>query len=153
MTPVIRRELYRQFLPVAGMVDVELRWAGRLRDVTDEARRGKVGVVLSHHDFKRTPPVAKLHELAGKAADAGADIFKVATMTRCAEDFLRLVDFLVNEKRLPLAVMGMGEYGKISRLALAAAGSVLNYGYLGTPNASGQWPVKVLKERIAESAR
>jgi 3-dehydroquinate dehydratase-1 len=135
------------------LVDVELRWAGRLRDVTDEARRGKVGVVLSHHDFKRTPPVGKLHELAGKAADAGADIFKVAAMTHCAEDFLRLVDFLVNEKRLPLAVMGMGEYGKISRLALAAAGSRLNYGYLGTPNASGQWPARVLKERIAESAR
>jgi 3-dehydroquinate dehydratase I len=47
-------------------------------------------------------------------------------------------------------VMGMGKYGKISRLVLAQAGSCLNYGYVGTPNASGQWPVAALKARIAE---
>jgi 3-dehydroquinate dehydratase len=46
--------------------------------------------------------------------------------------------------------MGMGAYGKVSRLVLAQAGSCLNYGYLGTANASGQWPVSVLKARIAE---
>jgi len=44
----------------------------------------------------------------------------------------------------------MGIFGKISRLVLAQAGSCLNYGYLGTPNASGQWPVALLKARIAE---
>jgi len=62
-----------------------------------------------------------------------------------------LIEFLANEKgALPLSVMGMGTYGKVSRLVLAQAGSCLNYGYLGAANASGQWPVAALKARIAE---
>jgi 3-dehydroquinate dehydratase-1 len=93
----------------------------------------------------------KLRDLARGAADAGADIFKVATMTRAAGDLAILIEFLADAKgNLPLAVMGMGAYGKISRLVLARAGSCLNYGYLGTPNASGQWPAALLKARIAE---
>jgi 3-dehydroquinate dehydratase-1 len=46
--------------------------------------------------------------------------------------------------------MGMREFGKVSRLALAQAGSVLNYGFLGELQVPGQWPVAVLKERLRE---
>ena len=47
--------------------------------------------------------------------------------------------------------MGMGELGQASRLVLAAAGSVLNYGFLGgTPQLKGQWPAAQLRERIDE---
>ena len=46
--------------------------------------------------------------------------------------------------------MGMGTFGKISRLLLAQAGSVLNYGYLDQPNASGQWEAVLLQKRLAE---
>ena len=53
---------------------------------------------------------------------------------------------------MPLSVMGMGRFGKISRLLLAQAGSVLNYGYLDRPNASGQWEARLLKSRLAELA-
>ena len=51
---------------------------------------------------------------------------------------------------LPLAVMGMGAFGKVSRLALGKSGSVLNYGYLDKPQVSGQWPAALLKERLRE---
>jgi 3-dehydroquinate dehydratase-1 len=146
-----RRALYGDFLEVAGLVDIELRWSAALQDVIRQARNAGVGVILSHHDFRRTPPAGKMRDLARRARDAGADIFKLASMTREERDLARLIEFLADEKgRLPLAVMGMGIYGKISRLVLAQAGSCLNYGYLGTPNASGQWPVALLKERIAE---
>jgi 3-dehydroquinate dehydratase-1 len=52
--------------------------------------------------------------------------------------------------KLPLSVMGMGAYGKVSRLLLARAGSVLNYGYLDEPQVSGQWEATLLKQRLAE---
>ena len=48
--------------------------------------------------------------------------------------------------------MGMGEFGKVSRLALASAGSVLNYGYLGDAQLPGQWPAVELKRRLQELA-
>jgi 3-dehydroquinate dehydratase-1 len=151
MTPRQRRALYSDFLPCAGLVDIELRQAPAMRDIIHQARERGAAVIFSHHDFLRTPPVAKLRELARRARDAGADVFKVAAMTRGPGDLAKLLEFLADEKgKLPLAVMGMGDFGKISRIALAQAGSCLNYGYLGKPNATGQWPVALLKARIAE---
>jgi 3-dehydroquinate dehydratase-1 len=146
-----RRSLYRDFMELAGLVDIELRQAGPLKEVIREAQAAGVGVILSAHDFRRTPPPARLRDLARQAADAGADIFKVAATANSPADLAKLIEFLANEKSpLPLAVMGMGRFGKISRLVLAQAGSCLNYGYLAAPNASGQWPVALLKARIAE---
>jgi len=151
MTARERRQLYLDFLPAAALVDIELRQAPAMKEVIRQARAAGAGVILSCHDFRGTPPPKRLRELARRARDAGADLFKVATMTETARDLAWLIEFLAVEKgSLPLAVMGMGAYGKISRLVLARAGSCLNYGYLGTPNASGQWPVALLKARIKE---
>jgi 3-dehydroquinate dehydratase-1 len=151
MTARERQTLYREFLPIAGLVDIELRQAGPMAPILREAEAAGVGVILSCHDFRRTPSLEKLREMARKARDAGAQIFKVATVTKSAGDLAVLLDFLGNEiPGLALAAMGMGAFGKVSRLALARAGSCLNYGYLGEPNASGQWPVTLLKARIAE---
>jgi len=146
-----RQALYGDFMEVAGLVDLELRHAASMSGVIRGAGEAGVGVILSYHDFRGMPRPARLKELARRAADAGATIFKLAVMTNTARDLAKLIEFLADESgRLPLAVMGMGVYGKVSRLALAQAGSCLNYGYLGTPNASGQWPVAVLKARLAE---
>jgi 3-dehydroquinate dehydratase-1 len=151
ITTLQRRALYADFLEVAALVDLELRHAKTMGSVIRDAKTAGAHVILSFHDFRRTPDPAKLRALARQAADAGADIFKVAAMTHTAADLAKLIDFLAAEKPpLPLAVMGMGPFGKISRLVLAQAGSCLNYGYLGAPNASGQWPVALLKARIAE---
>jgi 3-dehydroquinate dehydratase-1 len=151
ISPQQRRALYGSFMEAAGLVDIELRRAAEMKEVIREARTAGVGVILSYHDFQRTPPPGKLRELARGAREAGADIFKVAAMARGPRDLGWLLEFLADEKgALPLAVMGMGAFGKVSRLALAQAGSCLNYGYLGKANASGQWPVGLLKARIAE---
>jgi 3-dehydroquinate dehydratase len=48
--------------------------------------------------------------------------------------------------------MGMGaEFGRVSRLAMAALGSALNYGYLD-PGAQveGQWAAVDFKNRLGE---
>ncbi len=63
----------------------------------------------------------------------------------------QLLGIFGKKQPLPLSVMGMGRFGKISRLLLAQAGSVLNYGYLDRPNASGQWearPAQITPRRI-----
>lgn len=146
-----RHELYLEWIGRAALADLELRSARALQPVIGEAKRTGVHVILSYHNFQRTPPKSKLKELSRKARDAGADVFKVATLANSARDLAILIDFLSAEKSaMPLAVMGMGQFGKISRLVLAQAGSCLNYGYLGSPNASGQWPARLLKARLRE---
>ena len=149
--PSERRRLYERFLPAAAYVDVEVRSLRALAGTVARAKAEGVRVVASFHDFRGMPGAERLRDLTGRALDAGADVFKVAAMTTGPGDLARLLDFLAREQRLPLAVMGMGRLGRVSRLALAAAGSVLNYGYLG-PRAQvpGQWPAATLRERIGE---
>ena len=146
-----RQRLYARFLPWAALVDVEVRSLRALAGVVREARSGGCGVVASFHDFRGLPTAARLREAVTRAQDAGADACKVAATLRTPGDLARLLDFLGTERRLPLAVMGMGPAGRMSRPVLGAAGSVLNYGFLGRrAQVPGQWPAAVLRERIDE---
>ena len=147
-----RRALFQRFLPYAKLIDIELRSASRLKDVMEEAKDQDIGIILSHHDFHKTPPLTRLHTLRRKAADAGCAVFKVATTAQTAQDLATLLRFMTDARPpVPaLAVMGMGTFGKLSRVTLAAAGSVLNYSYLEKAQVPGQWPAALLKERLAE---
>jgi len=155
LSPSQRRALFQRFLPFASLVDVELRSANSLQDVIAEAQSSGIGVILSHHDFRKTPSLARLRELRQNAKSAGGSIFKVAATTRTPRDLATLLEFLTSPGGASpsLAVMGMGAFGKISRLALGKAGSVLNYGYLDKQQVSGQWPAALLKERLAELSK
>ena len=86
-----------------------------------------------------------MRERERRAFSAGADVFKIATATNEPRSFVRLLDFSSSAARGPRSVMGMGKFGQVSRLSLALAGSVLNYGYLDQPNAPGQWEARELK--------
>lgn len=145
-----RCALYRQFLPFARFIDVELRSATVLADVIGAAQEHGVHVILSSHDFQRTPPTEELLRRAALARRAGADVFKIATVTRTPAELARLVALFAKQPALPTAAMGMGPLGKVSRLLFGRLGSLLNYGYLHRPNADGQWEARELKKRLAE---
>ena len=74
---------------------------------------------------------------------------KVAAHLRTPNDLAALL-ILQGTTKVPLATMGMGPLGKVSRLVLAAAGSRLNYGYLDKPQVAGQWPALELVRRLEE---
>jgi 3-dehydroquinate dehydratase-1 len=144
MSAAARREALLELLPAAALVDVEIRSLGGMTKVLSEARKAGVGVIASFHDFQKTPSSARLQALVKQASDAGADVLKIATHTNTPGDVARLLDLLETAPR-PLAVMGMGPLGMASRVMLAAAGSVLNYGWLHQPNVTGQWSAKDLR--------
>jgi 3-dehydroquinate dehydratase I len=145
-----RRECYKKFLPHAALVDIELRSAKSLDDVVACAQEKNKGIILSYHNFRKTPSLDELRSLASAARKAGADIFKAAVTVSTPADLAVLLSFQAGQK-MRLSLMGMGRYGKISRLLFAQAGSVLNYGFLGSAQVDGQWPAVLLKKRIGES--
>jgi 3-dehydroquinate dehydratase-1 len=149
LTMARRRTLLEQHLPQAAAVDVELRSASVLAGLLEQAPKGKVMRVVSFHDFRRTPNLSRLREVVRKSLRAGADIVKIATHL-CGTRDLAVLLLLQGGAKVPLATMGMGPLGKVSRLVLAAAGSRLNYGYLDKPQVKGQWPALELVRRIGE---
>lgn len=144
-----RRALLKGFLPMAAAVDVELRSVSPMASVLEEACLRGVTRVISFHDFRGTPQLSRLREVVRKAVAKGADIVKIATHLAGPRDLASLL-VLQSTAKIPLATMGMGSLGKVSRLVLAAAGSRLNYGYLDKAQVSGQWPAVELVRRLGE---
>ena len=87
---------------------------------------------------------------AVRLGDGGLDGVKLATFINSTTDLTRLITLTSEPQRLRLSCMGMGPWGRVSRLVLAKCGSLLNYGYIGESNAPGQWPAARLKEMLAE---
>ncbi len=147
-----RRALYTQFLPCAAAIDVELRSVRALAGVIEEARAQGICTIVSFHDFEATPSAARLRDILQRAVASGAEVVKIATRADSSADLHRLLGLFTAKSPRPLSVMAMGRFGKVSRLLFAQAGSVLNYAYLGTANASGQWSVAEFRARLAELA-
>jgi 3-dehydroquinate dehydratase-1 len=137
-------------LDLATLIDIELRSVMDMRSLLPQARSRGVGVVGSFHDFQATPGDEILSGAIEMAQTAGLDAVKLATYLNGPDDLMRLMKLLSGHRRLPTSLMGMGPLGRLSRLALAKLGSLLNYGFLGDSNAPGQWPAARLKELLAE---
>ena len=135
----VRLSLAFRLLPRASALDWEIAHLAQARELVQEAHALGVAVVASAHDFERTPSLASLREKESLARSLGADVVKFAFRLRCAEDMMTGVE-LLRQASGPLAVMGMGPLGPVSRLLYAQLGTALVYGYLGeAPTAPGQW--------------
>jgi 3-dehydroquinate dehydratase-1 len=134
-----REALYFELLPAAAAVDVEARNLKAFGAVVEAAHAAGVPVIASSHDFEKTPSRAALRRTAAQARDLGASCVKFAATPHSAGDLAVLLS-LFDEEKGPLSVMGMGVFGRISRLLFAKCGSCLNYGWLGCPQVPGQWP-------------
>ncbi len=145
-----RMALIEPLLDLAALVDIELRSAMEMKSIVEKAHARSVQVIGSFHDFQATPGDEILRGAISFAQPAGLDGVKLATFINSPADLTRLIQITSESHRLRLSCMGMGPWGRISRLVLAKCGSLLNYGYIGESNAPGQWPAARLKELLAE---
>ncbi|MEO7933642.1 MAG: type I 3-dehydroquinate dehydratase [Chthoniobacterales bacterium] len=143
-----RIAIYQRHWKNAVAIDIELASVPELSSLISEARKMGLACIFSHHDFTDTPSLTELRAMTQIAAHLGANLFKVATTTDDVAQLSTLLAWVESESRLPLAAMGMGRLGKISRPLLAQIGSQLNYGYLDAPVVPGQWPASELRRVI-----
>lgn len=133
----------------ADYVDVELQTDRALRKELIEAidcLRRRTALIVSHHDFGRTPSLRTLKALFQGCIDAGADIVKIVTWARRAEDNLRVLGLIADARRKDIALINfcMGPHGRISRIAAPMLGAYLSYGSLHkrARSASGQLTIR-----------
>lgn len=132
-----RLALYRELLPHVGAIDVEVDAPVRAA-VVQAARRRRSTVVLSYHDFARTPDDSELDRVVARSRAAGADVTKIATLARTEADVARLAALFVRHENQPLVVIGMGEVGKKTRVFLPGLGSLFTFAALEQSTAPGQ---------------
>ncbi|MBL8023154.1 MAG: type I 3-dehydroquinate dehydratase [Elusimicrobia bacterium] len=147
---VDRLGLFRAALTEVDGVDVELAAVEINRHVVFEAHKRGRFVVLSAHDFKRTPSQAVLAGFVRKAKKLGGDILKVAAKPKGRQDVVRLMDFCSRSLFRRKAFIAMGPLGLASRLEGFRQGSCLTYGYIRRPLAPGQWPIARLAAALKQ---
>jgi 3-dehydroquinate dehydratase-1 len=146
-----RSALLTRAMPSVSAVDIELS-NGVSPKIREDAKKRGVTLLISFHDFDRTPPIDELLSRVSEARAEGADIAKIATTVNSAEDIAALSTLTINaSKESPLCVIGMGSQGVSTRVTLPAIGSALAYGYLDRPSAPGQLPCSMLCRRLRET--
>lgn len=149
----VRLGVIQRFGGMADAVDLELAAAERRPELVEAVRRSGAALLVSLHDFEGTPPLEELLGARRRALELGAAVFKVAARLRSAVEIARLAGLLEPPPTLPAlptAVTAMGPLGQAGRVFLAAAGSVLNYAWLGAPIAPGQLSAGECREVFAK---
>ncbi len=125
----------------------------RVRDVT---REHGVGLILSYHNFKATPPAAELAATFRQAETLGGDVAKVAVMPQNLHDVLTLLEATLAASEtltIPVLSMSMGGYGSLSRIVGWTFGSVLTFAVGQSSSAPGQIPIEDLRTALGIAQR
>ncbi|MCC5849118.1 MAG: type I 3-dehydroquinate dehydratase [Verrucomicrobia bacterium] len=149
-TDVSRKDLLERALNELSAIDVEVE-SPLMPDLCAMATALQKPVVVSHHNFERTPSVNELCDLVESILECPFAIPKIATMVANSHD-LNVLSRVLNtyaEKR-PICILGMGPLGLRTRVCFPGFGSKLTYGYLDSLSAPGQLPSARLVELLRE---
>ena len=121
----------------ADYIDVELAtqrsW---LQDLVKNKRETQV--ILSFHDFRRTPSLKELQRISWRMIQLGADVIKIVPFARSWEDNLNILSLIpfAKERKQKIVVFCMGEKGKLSRIFSPFLGAAWTYASLSQSRTS-----------------
>ncbi|WP_459661587.1 type I 3-dehydroquinate dehydratase [Acinetobacter calcoaceticus] len=143
---------YQTYLknPFMDWLDVEMfRDQKVVSEIVQKAHQKKVLVVMSNHDFQKTPSQDEIEKRLLKQDQMGADVLKIAVMPKSKQDVFTLMNATLKvsqQTTKPLLTMSMGQLGTISRVATANMGGSYSFGMIGEASAPGQIDVTKLKQ-------
>ncbi|MPM81156.1 3-dehydroquinate dehydratase [bioreactor metagenome] len=155
----VSREYYMQLnkeiirTKLVDIVDIELfNGEDHIKDIISIAEKNGVAIILSTHDFEKTPSKEEILARFQSAGSLGAHIFKLAVMPNSTEDVINLLDATRIMKEcygnIPIITMAMGKSGLISRISGEVFGSAVTFGAGKSLSAPGQISVEELRKII-----
>ena len=151
----IRYEIIKQVICTeeVDVVDIELiSGKDNINEIKLVADKHNVPLILSFHNFTETPSTEFMLDKMRQQVSSGANIVKIAVMSKNEEDVLNLLSATLKARRemhsIPLITMSMGKLGVISRIAGGIFGSDLTFGSAGKTSAPGQIPISELRTNM-----
>jgi 3-dehydroquinate dehydratase type I len=112
--------------------------------------KGRTQVILSFHDFQKTPSLKELQRLCSQMIQLGADVVKIVSFARTWEDNLTILSLIpyTKEQGQKIVAFCMGEKGKMSRIFSPFLGAAWTYASFNQSKASapGQLTVGDMRE-------
>lgn len=132
-----------------GLVDVEIDTPPELKKaLIQRARQRNCRVIISMHDFEKTPSTEKLIAILRNEKEQGADIGKIVTLARSIQDCHRVLGLILGADRLglPLVAFAMGPLGKFTRIIAPMYGAPFTYASINAKAEESQFDVIALRE-------
>jgi 3-dehydroquinate dehydratase I len=129
-------------------VDLELRTPSLVKTINTLRAKG-ARIILSHHDFFRTPPITALQSIKAELEKYQPDLCKIVTTAKSSEDNLTILSLVAQTRQngTPLVSFAMGEAGVWSRVMAPYYGAAFTYASLerGLETAVGQPAISDLR--------
>jgi 3-dehydroquinate dehydratase type I len=113
------------------------------------ACRRKTRIILSSHDFQKTPSPQELERLLTAMIRFGAAVVKIVTYAQSFEDNLKVLALIPSARKRGQKILSfaMGEKGRVSRIFAPFLGAAWTYAALETKRTSapGQLTVQEMK--------
>jgi len=104
----------------------------------------KTNLLISWHDFTKTPNISFLKSMRKKMARFSKNI-KIVTTSKSMKDTLGILSLYKFQSNTNLIAFAMGDYGRMSRILCTQLGSPYTYVSLGKPIAPGQFSLDEIK--------
>ncbi|RXY58788.1 type I 3-dehydroquinate dehydratase [Klebsiella pneumoniae] len=131
----LNREAARSGL--VDVIDIELfNNEAQIRALVDDAHAAGVKVIMSNHDFHKTPAQEDIIYRLRRMQDLGDVLTLLAATLTMKEKYATR----------PLITMSMGKSGGVSRVTGRLFGSAMTFGTVGQASAPGQIAIAKLRE-------
>lgn len=126
---------------------------GKIKKLVDVAHENEIIIIMSNHDFEKTPSKQEIIERLSSMVALGADIAKIAVMPNSNGDVLTLLQATkeaADKLSKPLITMSMGNLGKVSRISGEVFGSALTFASVTQASAPGQIELAHLRQELED---
>lgn len=138
------------------MIDYELESKREyVSELLAYAKAKKKQVILSHHNFNKTPTNEVIVDKIYLMEKLGAEHAKIAVMPNSKADVFRLLELtreMTSKLEMPLTTMSMGETGKLSRALGWIYGTRITFAVGAKSSAPGQIEIEALRKAINKIA-
>lgn len=150
---IAERRLIKAVEAGARYVDVEIEAPKQMsKRVRQAAHENGTVFIRSYHDFEGTDSIPALKALVEKCRYHGADMVKLVTTARCAEDVERVMSLYewARTEGIDLIAFCMGDAGRESRLECLKRGAPYTYAALTAEEAAapGQMPASEMHKAV-----
>jgi len=129
------------------LLDIEFNTLKKNKDLTKYLKMTKTKLMISWHDFKKTPSLAELKNKLNQMSKFSSNV-KIVTTAKFPNDSARVLQLYSKKERISLIAFTMGNQGRISRILSLYLGSPYIYVSLGKPIAPGQFSLDEVKKII-----
>ncbi|MDR0713632.1 MAG: type I 3-dehydroquinate dehydratase [Bacteroidales bacterium] len=133
----------------ATYVDIEYETRDEYREpLVDLARKCGSQVILSFHDFEKTPALPEMLHIIEQSREKGADWVKIAVTAHSAADAARVMSLYEHHQRI--IAFAMGDAGRITRIAAPFLGAPFTFAAIDKKHATapGQFTTQQMRKML-----